>query len=74
MRRQQRYVICIYVRVGVVVGANAYITSVHHRRGKDGQDGRVGVQEIAVLEHSFVLLDAHVERRVVVFGPAAERM
>lgn len=46
---------------------------VHHRRREDGHDGCGGVQH-ALLEHSGMLLHAPLQRHVVVFGPAAQRV
>ena len=46
---------------------------VHHGRREDGEDGRFRVED-ALVEDDAVLLHAHVERHVVVFGPAAERV
>lgn len=45
-------------------------TSIHHRRGEDGQDGQLGVQHSAVKD-CFVLLHAHCQWDIVVLCPAA---
>lgn len=46
---------------------------VEHGTGKDGELGPRCVQH-ALLNHRFVLFDAHGQGHVVVLGPAAERM